>query len=440
MAEQLSAKPGAAPPKGLGKGRFQSLTEPASGEFDALADLFLGPDGFEEAPMRSRASGEGAPAPIEALVLGHLPVLAPAWVKQYASFRASELGGPVALIRIAGSQVLIEWVGLSTTVTPASSLQEAVDMASAHARAWVLRVDEPLEPVLAGDSAGAVAALTLLSGTDEAAIVACYRALKGLASDDSDGGPELGVVWMGSDQDKADQAMDKVRRACAAFLSRPVRNAGCVERIDTTASTVLYKGSAPSLTDLLHALQNARPPRHEPPAPGQGILRLATPQPIEDLDAADACDPQAASPVQGDRVGVSAERPVPAPAAKPPHPQSLSGHLPGLSTLPITCPDAPKVELAFDAAGRLAVLARALGEAPVPQALADLASAQAWAAKNAQLLRLALPTVKNVDAAAHLLTDRPREARRLLDGPVQVHALLAVQIEGKTAWACAPIN
>ncbi|MFI4897541.1 MAG: hypothetical protein ACIARR_06925, partial [Phycisphaerales bacterium JB059] len=85
-------------------------------EFDALADLFLGDEplgprgvpeprstGTDPAPVRApRTRTETAVKPrIEAIVLGHLPVRASIWVRQYAGSVADAVQAPVALLRVS---------------------------------------------------------------------------------------------------------------------------------------------------------------------------------------------------------------------------------------------------------------------------------------------------------------------------------------------------
>ena len=94
------------------------LRGPSDDEVDALADLFLGPTPapsrvaqgshptlrLETAPISDDEDDAeelaGESPLVEGLVLGHLPVLGGAWVRQYAATRARELGGPVGFIRL----------------------------------------------------------------------------------------------------------------------------------------------------------------------------------------------------------------------------------------------------------------------------------------------------------------------------------------------------
>lgn len=397
--------------------RFSSIAEPAAGEFDALADLFLGPGEFGV----PRSEG-AARVPIEAVVLGHLPVLAPAWVKQYAAHRARQLGRPVGLVRISAGQVAVEVVGDGAEQAKGANLGEAIASAAGRVAAWLIKTDEPGEPVIARH--GAVSAITLLSGTDEAALVACYRAFKGLAPQDAEG-PGLRIAWMGSNAEKAAEAMAKLGRATQAFLSKPVEDGGCLARIDSSQSSLLYSGEGPELEAILTMLDEARPAEPVRAEAGESsVLRLATGSEEEEAEEAIAPEMDAGS------------------IAAAPSERGLSAHVAGLSPLSAACPDAPGVELAADGSGRLNLLCRVSG-AP-GEAASRLAVASAWAVKNRELLALAFPALKahaaGVAPVKRLFTHQPKTARALLDGDVQVHVLLAVEVEGKTAWACAELN
>ncbi|MFI4897364.1 MAG: hypothetical protein ACIARR_06025 [Phycisphaerales bacterium JB059] len=111
-------------------------------------------------------------------------------------------------------------------MTEHDSIEEAIRDARGRCAHWVVRVDETEEPALiARDD---IAEITVLTGADEAAIVASYRLMKSLASDrdrrlHDDEGPELRLAIMGSEHEQAMAAGEKLERAARAFLSRPVQ-------------------------------------------------------------------------------------------------------------------------------------------------------------------------------------------------------------------------
>lgn len=75
-------------------------------------------------------------------------------------------------------------------------------------------------------------------------------------------------------------------------------------------------------------------------------------------------------------------------------------------------------------------------------------SVAGWAFDHAELIRLASPRAplssgSSGEAPAtvlHLLTDQPRDVRRLLESGVRVHQVSSVRVTGQTAWICRDLN
>jgi hypothetical protein len=314
---------------GRSAGAHQPRSAPHGGRsdpFDTLADLFLGPpvriEATSPAPLRlvgenpptlapEKPAARAAPEPpprlrprpladaddvngqlldppthadvkIEGLVLGHLPIFASAWASQYAKHVAETSRTPVAFLRFTGDRASLDLYlprpSTELAATGALTLAEAVAQASTHAPRWIVRLPDACEPDLAD---GAVDVLTLLTGADEAAVVACYRTLKSLSSaaheptDVASGGPELWrVAVMGSDPVKSAQAGTKVRRAAEAFLDSSLDISACVARIGALKSAQLYDGLA-SLSwrqtlDLIRSTPQVPPPPRTPPLSRSG--------------------------------------------------------------------------------------------------------------------------------------------------------------------------
>ena len=147
----------------------------AEESIDALAELFLGEalkHDERATPVVGRIGGDApAPetaAPVEAIVLGQLPVLASAWAVQYARMQSERLGRPVCLARLTEQTATVEIVGDARAGGPARDLPDALARASARAQAWVVLTE--LDP---GDVAKlpGVRAVTVLTGADDAAVV-----------------------------------------------------------------------------------------------------------------------------------------------------------------------------------------------------------------------------------------------------------------------------
>ncbi|HRQ73842.1 MAG TPA: hypothetical protein PLU35_12520 [Phycisphaerales bacterium] len=394
------------------------ITTPTEHAYDSLADLFLGdgelapepmlPAPVAQAPRPGRTASNPVPD-IEALILGHLPVLASPWVLQYARNRAAEIGEPVALLRLNSGTASVEVVGTDDVQgAPSPNLSEAIDRAKMTARRWLIRVDETNELALAEALASAPpATLTLLTGADDTAIAACYRTLKSLAEaivGAAEGMPIIRVVVMGANADAAASAGRKIRQAATTFLGLPPELAQPVPRMVPARALNLYRGQTDQSAESLLAL--VRTPTE---APGHSVA--ATPP-------------------------LSPSVPPPSRASALARTDALASLLPGLRPLSARSPVAQSVELATDADGRLHLIARADSPDACPAAAAELTAAAAWAQTHARLLGAAEPSIRTAEAPPlHLLTPTPRAARALVGSSIRVHALA----NANGAWAAVEL-
>jgi hypothetical protein len=427
-------------------------------EYDALAELFLGDEGAagarlrlhdpsdpSEPDLRIRRDPERPTPTIEALVLGHLPVLAGPWVAQYARFLADERREAVALVRIAGDQASIDLYSDTPRASrnAAPDLDHALDEAAPLADRWIFRVDATSEPSMA--ACEHVDAVTLLCGADDAAIVSAYRTIKRVlapAQDPDDifddmerepapSGPLRRVVIIGAPEEKAREAAEKLRRAAEAFLDARIETVVGPARLGPSSGATLYRGGAEGGPEAFAAHVRNR---------------------IDDPDAisshpAPAADPVDASPRTTQRGVDVSEAPVPAPgldpaaldtAAPAPAGARLTDRVPGLRRLPVACPYDDTIELAVDGDRRLHLLA-----SYSPVACRAMAVVGAWAHDHSALLDALVPGGAfdaTLDPTRHLFVERPAEARRLLDTDYRVHLLAPVVIEGKAGWYCAALN
>lgn len=408
-----------------------SIDSPQDDDFDALADLFLGDDAPPASPPTAHTvtMGDRTREPrsdrvcIEAIVLGHLPVLASAWVRQYADHRARELACPVVLVRLRATGTSVEILP-ERSFERSDSLTDAILNAGSIARAWIIQVDETAEPDL-----GAIMdldAITLLSGADEAATVASYRAIKALSGHDD---RELRVMLMGSEPEQASRAWTRIERAAAAMLDQPLTYAGCVPKIDAPRATTIFRGSCDLTLDEVLAMIR-RAPSPSTPAVSGPIDEKARLVPL---------------PERPDQPPAPTRPPVCEPDshnnATDAVATTLAGHVGDLQPLALVCPDAPQVELAVSPTGGLHLLAR-VQDTP-GCTLEQLAIASAWAIKNHHLLTAAIPKLEASSASApieHLLTDRPAAVRQLLDSPLRVHLLMPMTVGATKAWYSTPLN
>jgi hypothetical protein len=419
-----------------------------STDYDALADLFLGDTDEREPPRASTppsgrgiltlvssndldepfaiASDQTQPGlTIEGLIIGHLPVLASAWVSQYARYVAEQVGKWVGLVRIRSGHATIELVGPPGAQSPppgtsASALKSALAHAAAQTAHWIIRVDELSEPRLA--ELQGVDRLTLLSGADEAAVVASYRTLKLLSERATHSNePTLGVAIVGAPKDRAKEAAERLARTVEVHLGQRLRLTACIPQIGPGRIVPIYRGDLSEPTDA------ALP----------GILQALRAEADAAQLAAEALPPPPPpSVVAGARA--EAHAPVEA-AASPAPPEALSTHVPGLKALPARCPLASGVELAIDGAGRVHALARL--EGGDGRVMERLLAASAWAGLHADWIRLATGnTAAGGNATAHIFTEDARSARPLLDSEVRVHLLVRARAGDRDVCVCRDLN
>jgi hypothetical protein len=477
---------------------------------------------------------------IEAIVQGHLPIFASAWVPQYARSLSQEMGAPVALIRVRHGQISVERFAAdihpSSPLPKHATLAEAVE--SAHAPRVLVQVDEIAEPDLWRTPG--LDRITVLTGADEAAMVACYRTLKTigqeLAHDLSpdhveDAGtparPALAVAVLGATPERAQQTISRIQRAASNFLSRQVQGHHAAGRIGAGQSETLFRGvaldgdSSPvALIALIRAASDiaaeqapatAFPPPHlahpmanpmaqpmahpmaepnftEPTNPvaaprasdraprtsawDRVAARLeekfgpstaaaiphVEPKPLHPIPAQPAATTDSIEPldlVDLEPTTTSAQSPVD-PVADAASPVDSSGYEhPHLATfvdellaIDEQCPYADAAEFAIAADGRLHILVHTgihtHNGHPGGQgrALEELTTAATWAMAHTRLFTRTHRGLKLDDTEhrpiLHLVTDRPREARRLLETDIRIH--LVAPVDPQARYICRDLN
>ena len=235
---------------------IQPHNTPGDADFDALAELFLDPPETAEKTARNGTPKTTRRIPIGALILGHLPVMASAWPAQHARMQAEATGMPVVIARLSRGMLTLEVIGSARSSPAFHDESQALEWTAAHAESALLRVDEADEPGLA--SIPAVERLILLTGADDAAVVACYRKLKNIAADASKAHPlpaaQLTIV--GTSAAKGRLAHERIARAARTFLEADLLEPVVVDRIAPTRGHVLFSGptthTPQTLIETLH--------------------------------------------------------------------------------------------------------------------------------------------------------------------------------------------
>ncbi len=400
--------------------------------------------------------GDGGPAlappvQVEALVLGHLPVMAGAWAGQYVRHVAASSVVPVAHVRLCAGRVRIELVegaaggsGGSAarphTFVAAGTLADAAAILRQRGARLVMHVDGEHELTLAQTCAvGRGQRVTMLTSADEAGVVGAYRTIKSLAArveaaqalTDS---TVVNVVIMGAPEPRARYVWRRLQEAAETFLGVELALAARIERIGPgRAGGVVYEGDCPhggaELVSLLTTGPALARPGETEPLPSSQESRTAAARAIEHAAPTVAANPPITShpPPQVAHVAI---------------PVSLAACLPGLTSMQARCPHAEDVELAIDRAGALHLLARYRAHEPDARVVERLHAAGCWAALHRRVLSLTVPGAL-FDAAApvrHLFTDRPAEHRALFDSDVRMHLLVPVKPDAAVPWVCAPVN
>ena len=405
---------------------------------------------------RNASSGDlAADRTAEILLIGHLPVRGGVWIGPVVDALARARRRSIGLIRLDHERPIVELLGGQQKVPDHElPLSRLIDHCAPRVDAWAVRPAITLTP---RDLARTkTARYTLISGADDAAIVAAFRQIKSILIAAEDAGrpqPHFEIVIVGCASERADQMVRRLNAAAEGLLDEPVRLATCLPRIDaemrTTGPVHCADADCPPLEDVLGWIERAgRSPETEVP-PVIETAPFITREPSADSKApltptADA-KPAAAPAPNRPRVKIA-----PKPAAtieekdSAPHPShdpgdgepSLTRAVEGLRPLKPRCPGREAVDLAVDEDGRLHLLTR-------EDHLRDLAFVERWAMLHRDLLTLACPE-DGIDfdrpVVRHLLTDRPASVSDLHGSDLRLHVLAPVEVAGRRGWYAAPLN
>ena len=459
-----------------------------------LADLFLtrrddAPTAAATATAERPASDQHPEQPveceafIECVLVGHLPVRAGLWLTQYADDVAAE-HGPTGLIRLDADQYILEVLRGSQAVARASTaetLDEAVQATARDVHRWVVR------PNLATGVDALLRAgpdvVTILSGADEIAIVAAYRAIKDIHETARANGlatPNIEMAVLGADRAKAEAAVKKVAATARDSIGIEVQAGRAVQAMGPLGSTLHFRFAADAdhaLSDMFESIRHVNPePRIEDPRPILTLANMHDEDVIEDEDsmnhslsetaeetethvmpahfatpvdagpvapspAARPAPPQQPEPVKmrpKPAVHVEPKRmvPHPKPNRAAPVPTALSTWVNGLAKLPVKCPDAEGIELAVDTRGELHIVGW------VDQ-IRLLSVASAWTTRHRELICMACGShnIKEAgDITVHVFTPDPARVCDLYGSGAKLHVLAPVEVEGKKGWYAAPLN
>jgi len=459
-------------PEGSGMRVLESLETTGARASALLAELLGQRDGIVNTDLMDQDGLDEIeivemPKPrIEVVVLGHLPVRATLWARQYACSLARERLETVALIRAASGSTSIDLITGEEPISTRSyvHLDGAIEAVSKLADRVVLRVDEASEPELLDRAE--VEEITILTGADEAAVVASYRLIKTLDATlgeqyEPGDGPVLRLAVMGAGTEQSQDACTKLENAVDTFIERPIEIVVGAGRIDATGTMNLYRDSvAHRASDIIDGLVGAARRDASPTELQLADVEEEEVQEVENLDGGrDIREDNAERVVETNQEPAIVE--FPSGGAIMPEPQKMdrveSGDdaptmrdglcalIPGLNPIEARCPKAPGVELAIDDRGRLQLI---VCDADTRDAMNRLLAAQTWARNNLGLLiraepGLAAPSADrdvDTDALMHLISDEPRALHEIFDTQVRVYALARVKVGKVIAQVATPIN
>ncbi|MFO0826581.1 MAG: hypothetical protein U0572_00385 [Phycisphaerales bacterium] len=389
--------------------------------YEELASLFLtgGPNATNVLDAGDPPVEVAIATSVEIALVGHLPVMGGLWLTQYAD-QLGRQHGPTALVRLERGQATIELLrapGARGTLDTIETFDEALHLVAGVARHWI--VCPPGEAAI--DGPFIADALTLLTGSDDAATVAAYRIVKNFAERWHGAGwsvPPIGLVVLGAPSERVAQVAEKLDRTTKAFLDVDMDVTGHYQRMDAieSAGRRTFPGVDLSVVDVCRRINAAanRPRRTEPVQPQRSapVAKLGPKGIVRDHP----------------HLRTTERSPVDAPPATANQPYASS--IPGLEPLGVRCPMHPLVELAVDAGGSLHLVA------PL-DALGLLRPVEAWAIVHAELLRMACPRLAVVDrVTTHVVTTDAPSIIPLHGSGMKLHLLVATS----TGWVHAALS
>ncbi len=439
-----------------------------------LAEMYLtgGPVDATDSLGAAPGPADDAPAPAltaERVIVGHLPGMANLWLHQYAQTAGEQAGVPIAVWRIESQAVELDILnagdnGHSIPPLHGATLDEVIALLAARGtRSLVVTLEPP--PAALSAAIDGLGCWTLLSGADEAALVAGYRSIKQqldarLAADTPP--PAVRVMFLGVRDELAQRAGAQLQRTAERFVDLPITVLGARQKMGPVRRVhvgrfVFDDAALATLTELLGNCL----PAHEAPPPeasasenqpeptaesGEPTLHLTRPvdetgplddeeraaleEPFSDLDDADDRDESAPAADQAEP-----SRQATVAAATGPGP--LSQYVADLRPLQARWPRDGSIELGIDGRGRLHLLLHHTGDAGPDAAVRRLAEARQWAIEHLPLLRLTCPRRALADEPprAHLFTAHPKPCLSLAAaGLVQLHLLRPMTPGHQTRW------
>ena len=394
--------------------------------YAALTALFTTSDGADAPPAcddRTTPSIVVPPRPrIECLVPGHLPVRASVWFLPCAA-RLAGADNAGVLIQCEDELAQLTAFGTAGASGDRAALLEGF---AQHARRWFLLPSNDADP--GGYASLGVDRITILTGTDQAAVVAAYQTIKSIVAGC---GPErgeldLGLFIAGSTESAAVEAAERLADTTQQQLGCTLQLRGSMHQLEAVDSAlhrehVHLEGGAPRLVaDIRQAITavSSKPPAADPvpvvvPAPPVA-------PPLAVAEVAEPSPPSIETPVDHSL----SEPTVDFESVEDPPTDELVACVEGLTALPVRCPHHASIELAVDAGGVVQVLG-------MIEELPALLAVQAWAGSHGALLALACRECSiraEASPEVHVFAESADVLAPLHGTSLRLHVLMTVEI------------
>jgi hypothetical protein len=328
-------------------------------------------------------------------------------------------------------------------------LEDAIAVLSNTTTRWVMA--PPAGPDLLRELATPPDAVTLVTGVDQAAIVAAYQMLKSIAGTlEASCHPPLliEIAVVGTAGEDAAAALQRLQDTAMEQLDLIVHGGPCVPQIDAVVScsrsgawripnahinelmAMLHGGSDLDVSDAEKIVAT------DPPAEPAVVIPATPIIAAESTQRRDTVFAVVEEGVEMGRVEEDAVRTA-EPSGSSPEGEASAGqlamHVPGLDPMSLACPDAPDVQWGRGSDGTLHVLAW-------HEQFRQITIARTWAQRNRSLVEQATSCRIDERLMAHLFTDVPLDVADLHTTDVALHVLSPVHVGGQVGWYSAPLN
>jgi len=417
--------------------------------FATLTDLFTTPASSSPAPAipaAPEAAMKIAPR-IECLLPGHLPVRAAVWFGPCAWLlnQDADAGG---LLRIEDDSTCLSC--MSTSRLPdlgtGPTLPEAIEQMARHCRRW--SVVPPTQWDAVHLATVGFDRITILSGTNQAAVVAAYQMCKTFTSLPGAVNVDLGICFAGSDEQTARETGARLVDTVREQLGFELALRGSLHRIDSGGADIQScrcKHHEHGLDGLVSEIHRgiATAMSDQPGEPGPDTETPVAIEPDRVLESACDAVPEPVVDMPPPPLVVTddfaepldLDDPDPAPVAEPGS-QHLAEFVTGLSPLPVSSPTCPDVDLGVDPGGRIHCLSREAN-------LRQLQVAARWVQDHHHLLCMACPSTLSaspVEPTCHLFTSHPPDLGDLHGSGIRLHLLTEVHVGSESTWFACPLS